>query len=225
MTTTVYLIRHGQTDWNATGRWQGHADVPLNVCGLQQARLLAQRLKDEEHHFDVIYSSDLARAYQTAWEVGAVLKVAVQLLPALREIDLGVWSGLTREEIRERYPVEMALLEAGEDVPRGGGETRSAQSRRVLETIEAMIEQHPGKTMALVTHGGTIHAVLRHIEQQYGPLPQYQGHIGNTAVTILRCEPDRWQVITYNDMQHLENLDGEQNLISLPPDDAEQPQE
>ena len=81
MKTTVYLIRHGETDWNLNGRWQGHTDVPLNDIGLQQAKRLAQRLYKERVHFDVLYSSDLTRAYQTAWEIGAVLKVAVELLP------------------------------------------------------------------------------------------------------------------------------------------------
>lgn len=89
MKTMLYLIRHGETDWNASHRWQGHADIPLNQRGLRQAQLVAQQLQAEGVQFDAIYSSDLTRAYQTAWQIGALLHLPVQMLPPLREIDVG----------------------------------------------------------------------------------------------------------------------------------------
>src|SRR5581483_11305534 len=94
--TTLLLVRHGETDWNAERRWQGHADVPLNARGREQARALAEELAGES--IDAIYSSDLSRAQDTADIVGARLDVPVVVDPDLREIDVGPVEGLTAEE-------------------------------------------------------------------------------------------------------------------------------
>lgn len=225
MPTILYLIRHGETDWNATGRWQGHAGVPLNSKGLEQSERLAQRLREAGVQFDAIYSSDLPRAYQTAWEIGAALKVAVQLLPALREIDMGSWSGLTREQIRRMYPREYHLLEQGEDIPRGYAETRALMYKRVTETIDAIVSQHPDEVLALVTHGGPIHALLDYAYSKSNSSPLPREHMSNTSVTILHCFPEGWEIVTYNDVQHLRTLSEELHMVTAPPDDAEQPQE
>jgi probable phosphoglycerate mutase len=222
MTSTIYLIRHGETDWNLAGRWQGHADVPLNDLGMRQARLLAQRLQAEQITFDAIYSSDLTRAYQTAWELGAAVRVPVQLYPPLREIDLGVWSGLLYNEIRERFPIESRLLEEGQDIPRGGGETLTALGKRVVEALEAIIVHHDGERIALVTHGGCIRMLLAHAHNFQGDGFKRFPHIGNTSISIMRCAPGGWDTLSINDMAHLESA-GEADLASAPPDDAEQP--
>jgi probable phosphoglycerate mutase len=224
MITTVYVIRHGETDWNLTGRWQGHADVPLNELGLRQARLLGQRLAHDGVRFDAIYSSDLARAYQTAWELGAAVRVPVQLLPPLREIDLGAWSGLTYDEIERRFPTETELLRQGQDIPRGGGESMAALRKRVIEAVEAIVKLHAGQTLALVTHGGCVRALLMHaegaaVEDSFRRYP----HIGNTSVTVLHVSPDAWKLELVNNMGHLE-AENEPELVSAPPDDAEPPQ-
>ncbi|MEI8307327.1 MAG: histidine phosphatase family protein [Chloroflexales bacterium] len=222
MTSTIYLIRHGETDWNLAGRWQGHADVPLNDLGLRQARRLAQRIQSEQIQFDAIYSSDLTRAYQTAWDLGAAVRVPVQLYPPLREIDLGTWSGLHYTEIRERFPIEATLLEQGQDIPRGGGETLSALRKRVVEALEAIIAHHDGETIALVTHGGCIRMLLAHAESFHGDGFKRFPHIGNTSISILGCAPGGWDTLSINDMRHLES-DDEVAFASSPPDDAEQP--
>lgn len=222
MTTTVYLIRHGETDWNLAGRWQGHADVPLNELGYRQARLVARRLAREAIRFDAIYSSDLARAFQTAWEVGAAVKVAVQLLPNLREIDLGTWSGLTYDEIRVTHPTEIALLEQGQDIPRGGGETLSALRKRVVEAVDAIANVHAGGTLALVTHGGCIRMLLAHAVSFQGDGFKRFPHIGNTSISVVRVGSASWEALSINDIAHLED-EHEPDLISAPPDDAERP--
>jgi broad specificity phosphatase PhoE len=223
MRTTLYLIRHGETDWNMEGRWQGHADVPLNDIGRRQAQLLAQYLAAEGVRFDAIYSSDLARAYQTAWEVGAAVRVAVQLLPSLREIDLGNWSGLTYHEIKERYPVETQLLEQGQDIPRGGAETMAALQQRVVEAVDAIAMHHRGETLALVTHGGCIRAMLAHADQHAGDSFVKYPHIGNTSISIVTIDAKGWHAQETNLMGHLEATH-EEELVSAPPDDAEPPQ-
>lgn len=226
MTTTLYLIRHGETDWNRTKRWQGHADVPLNERGQQQAQLLAQYMRREGIHFDAIYSSDLTRAYQTAWELGAALRVAVQLLPALREIDVGTWSGLTIEQVREQYPVEVALLDEGQDIPRGGAESLYALSKRVVDTVESLTAQHPNGMLALVMHGGPVRAFLAHAAGQSFS-PHHQGpskHIGNTSMSIVQYDGSGWKIVAANKMAHLESQIAGTDLISAPPDEAASPQ-
>lgn len=224
MTTTVYLIRHGETDWNVEHRWQGHTDIPLNSRGQRQAEMVAQHVNNLGVSFAAIYSSDLARAYQTAWEIGAAVGVAVQLLPALREIDLGTWSGLTREEIRARYPVEYQLLEQGQDIPRGGAETGSALFHRTTETFEAMVTQYPNSAIIFVTHGGVIRAITNYVRtvSQQPHLPH--AYIGNTSVSIVRCVGDKRELVTYNAMQHLAGLDDELSIVSAHPDDTELPE-
>jgi probable phosphoglycerate mutase len=223
MRTILYLIRHGETDWNLEGRWQGHADVPLNAIGRRQAELVAGRLREEGPRFDAIYSSDLSRAFQTAWTIGAALGVAVQLFPPLREIDLGTWSGLTRDDILERYPVEFALLEQGQDIPRGGAETRSALSKRVVEAVRALVAQHPGQTLALVGHGGSLKALLYSVADAAQQVALDAQHMGNTAISIITCDDDGWRIVGLNDMAHLEQPGQPAELASAPPDDAERP--
>src|SRR5688572_30474192 len=102
--TTILLIRHGETEWNRNGRWQGHADIPLSQAGREQAQALAQRLVSEGAFFDHLYASDLCRAFETAQVVGRALNIPVHPFSPLREINVGSWSGLTRAEIIERFP-------------------------------------------------------------------------------------------------------------------------
>ncbi|HEY6960847.1 MAG TPA: histidine phosphatase family protein [Gaiellaceae bacterium] len=158
--TTLLLVRHGETDWNREGRWQGWADPPLNPTGREQARTLAEELR--ETPFDAVYSSDLRRARETAEIVAEPHGVPVVVDPGLREIDVGSWSGLTREEIRERYP----------DGVRPDGETHAEHATRTLEAVERIARAHPGGRILLVAHGGTtraLHDVTS--EEPYRPVP------------------------------------------------------
>src|ERR1700741_2656837 len=100
--TELLLVRHGETDWNRERRFQGHADQPLNETGREQARAPATDL--DGNGIDLIYTSDLARARETAEIVGAQLGLDVVAMRELREIDVGEWEGLTWQEIEERYP-------------------------------------------------------------------------------------------------------------------------
>src|SRR6185437_15592133 len=119
--TTLLIARHGETDWNREGRWQGWADPPLNDTGRAQAKQLAGELRDTP--FDAVYSSDLRRAFETAEILAAPHDIPVVADPGLREIDVGSWSGLTRAEIDARFP----------DGERPGGETRDEHLARVLQ--------------------------------------------------------------------------------------------
>ena len=141
--TTLLLVRHGETDWNADGRLQGQTDRPLSDFGRRQARQLAEELDGEE--FEAIYSSDLARARETAEIVGGQLGLAVTLDPDLREKDWGSWEGLTAVE-RDR--VEFL------------GESTEAHQERILRVLRRISEHHPGDGWVLVvTHGGSMRRV------------------------------------------------------------------
>jgi broad specificity phosphatase PhoE len=140
--TTLLLVRHGETDWNAEGRLQGQTDRPLNEFGRSQARALAEELDGER--YDAIYSSDLARARETAEIVGERLDVPVVLDPELREKDWGTWEGLTAVE-RDR--VEFV------------GESTEEHRQRILHALERIAERHPDGRVLVVTHGGSMRRV------------------------------------------------------------------
>ena len=151
--TELILARHGETDWNAERRVQGHTDRPLSTIGRGQARELADMLQGEP--LDAVYSSDLARAYETAREVAGRRGLVVCALPELRERDFGTWEGLTDDEIQERFP-------QAHTGPWGDAETHEELARRVLAALRQIAEQHPRGRVLVVTHGGPLRAVLRH---------------------------------------------------------------
>ncbi len=141
--TTLLLVRHGETDWNADGRLQGQTDRPLNDFGRRQAQQLAEDLGAEE--LEAIYSSDLARARETAEIVGEQLGLPVTLDPDLREKDWGNWEGLT--------PVERDRVEFV-------GETTEAHQERTLRALRRIAERHAGdRPVLVVTHGGSLRRV------------------------------------------------------------------
>jgi broad specificity phosphatase PhoE len=171
--TTILLARHGETEWNRTGRWQGWADPPLNETGRAQARLLAEQLRAVP--FDAVYSSDLLRAHETAEIVAGPHGVPVVTEPGLREIDIGSWSGMTLSEIEERFPHGR----------RADGETREDHTARVLAAVEAIARDNPGRRILLVTHGGTMRAL-------HGRLSDEPIHpVANCAVLELHFRDDR----------------------------------
>jgi broad specificity phosphatase PhoE len=154
--TTVYLARHGESDWNAEARWQGHADRPLTDLGIRQAAELADRLADVR--LDAVYSSDLERARATAEVVARSQDLTVRSLAALREIDVGSWSGLTRPEAERRFPAGYRRwLDGG----RGwdDGETYEDMATRVVETVLRIAADHPEGSVLVVSHGGPIRAL------------------------------------------------------------------
>jgi probable phosphoglycerate mutase len=158
--TTLLLARHGETDWNRDLRFQGHADPPLNDVGRRQARELAQALAAER--VTAIYCSDLRRAHETARIVGAALGLDVTAVPGLREIDVGSWSGLTRDEIAEQFPEGFTgWLEGAQG---HDGESRAELRARVVEAAERIVAAHPTGRVLLVTHGGALRALLTRVE-------------------------------------------------------------
>ena len=158
--TTLILARHGETDWNRENRFQGHADPPLNELGRRQSAELAEALAPED--IARVYTSPLQRAAETAEIVAARLGIEVEAIEALREIDVGAWSGLTRAEVAERFPDAYARWL--ERAPHGfeNGETYAELAARVLPAIGEVARRHPGTTVLVVTHGGPSRVVQAH---------------------------------------------------------------
>lgn len=153
--TQLCLVRHGQTDWNLEGRYQGQSDVPLNENGFVQAMQLAEQLKGET--FAAIYSSDLLRARQTAQPVAKMLGMPVQIEPRLREINQGEWEGVLVEDIRARYAElwsQRTVDPASVRPP--GGETVGEVAARVYAALDDIARLFPTERALIVSHGLSI---------------------------------------------------------------------
>ena len=162
--TRIVLIRHGETAWNFERRLQGHLDIDLNEEGRRQARAMAAALAGE--HFDVFVSSDLARAAETAKALGKATGQPLYMDGRLRERCYGGFEGLLYSEIAERYPREFAAWQ-GRDIdgtlPPGQnqGETFRQFYDRVIPAILGWAADNPGKSLALVAHGGVLECAYR----------------------------------------------------------------
>jgi probable phosphoglycerate mutase len=201
--TRALLIRHGETLWNRNRRWQGHADVPLSVEGVSQAVRLATLLRREHPSIRAVYSSDLRRAMDTARELARELGTALVVDPRWREIDVGRWTGFCSDEIRERFADEWRRIAAGEDLPRGGGETFAAFSARILRALDGLHGRHEGQLVAVVTHGGAIRTALLHVLGL--PWNRFRDIevVANTAVRELRWCNGAWRIAPRNHTAHL----------------------
>ena len=204
--TTVILVRHGESTWNEAGRWQGQGDPPLSDTGREQARVVAQRLRGEP--VAALYASDLRRAAETAEIIGQALGVRPQPEPRLRELDVGAWSGLTVEEIAERFPGQFQSWQNYEDIRPGGGEMFREMQQRAAVALEEISSAHPGQTVCLVTHGGIVYALRGHALGQELGAGLFRGLPPNlnTAVTTLQLRDGTWRVGLLMDASHLDEV-------------------
>jgi broad specificity phosphatase PhoE len=154
----LVLIRHAESTWNAAGRWQGHADPPLSPAGREQAERLARELAGVR--LAHVLCSDLSRALETARIVAAPHGLVPAPDPRLRELDVGRWSGLRREEIAAREPEAIARFAAGDpDARPGGGESRRELRLRVQVALQEACVAFAGRRIAVVAHLGVIRAL------------------------------------------------------------------
>lgn len=205
MKTTILLIRHGQTDWNLARRAQGHIDIPLNATGRRQSQLLARRLTSRP--IQAIYSSDLARARETAVIVGREIGLKPDLDAAFRERNGGIFQGHTGEELQRLYPEPLqAFLKHGRPPP--GAESNLDIARRAMPKLEEIAEAHRGQEIALVSHGGTLRVIIAHLlGLPVGRKASFKVS-GNTGLTIAEMSEEEYAITLLNDTCHLEALDG-----------------
>ncbi len=200
----LLLIRHAETDWNRLQVPQGHIDVPLNREGRAQAHALARRLRNWDIH--AIYTSDLSRAAETAAILGEVLGLVPIPAASWREIDLGGWGGLSDAELKLRYGDELAAVARGEDVRRGGGETMAEVQIRAVKAFEELRQAHPRQTVALVSHGGVLKALICHlIGLELGRVGQLSTR-GNAGLSIIEFDQGRPRLTLLNDTSHLDGI-------------------
>lgn len=167
MTRTVIFWRHGQTDYNLEGRFQGQTDIPLNALGRTQAAQAASYLS--RLHPDLIVSSDLSRAADTADELASLLNLTVTSDDRLRETAFGQWEGHTREELSASWPEELEQWLSGADMNPPEGESRSESGRRVASAITDIIGGSDAQTIAIVAHGAVLRAAAELLLGMEGP--------------------------------------------------------
>jgi probable phosphoglycerate mutase len=195
--TRLIIWRHGRTEWNAVGRFQGQLDPPLDEEGRNQAAraaayLLAAGLTAAD---TVVVSSDLSRAAETAATLTALLGVPLHLDERLREHGLGVWEGLTRNEVAARHPDQYADWLAGRPVHGRGGESPAEVRHRALA---ALADLPQAGTAVVVTHGGTAGRLLEALLGLGDDHRRVFGPLGNCSWSELTHQTGRWRLIRHN---------------------------
>lgn len=199
--TTVYFIRHGTTDSNISGRFQGSTDVSLGELGFRQADALAERFRGT--HLDAVYCSPLMRAVQTAQGVCRYLDCEPQFVDDLREVDGGLLENRTNEVNEQEYPGSMTTLRmdpAHFNPP--GGENGRQVWERVRAAVERIVAEHPNQTVAVVSHGFALMTYLGTVDVPFDEMkPRLVGNASVTTVTYER--PDCPVMVSYSDISHL----------------------
>jgi probable phosphoglycerate mutase len=165
MTTALLLLRHGESTWNAERRWQGRADAPLSELGEAQARAAARQLA-EHGPFDAVVTSTLQRARRTGQLIADDASIVLgDAIVDLQERSAGRWEGMTRVEIEAEYP---GYLDAG--TRPDGYEPDDAVVERALAALVELVDANPDRRLVVVSHGGVIHALERHV---FGPTHEW----------------------------------------------------
>ncbi|SFL00879.1 probable phosphoglycerate mutase [Geodermatophilus ruber] len=215
----LLIWRHGRTEWNATGRFQGQLDPPLDEEGRRQAARSARHLAAAVGPAEdpVVVSSDLCRAVQTATELTDLLGVPLREDPRLREVGMGSWEGLTRAEVAERYPEQYTDWIAGRPIRGRGGEDPATVPARALAALGDL----PDTPVAVVvTHGGT---AARLMERLLGLGPEHRrvfGPLANSAWSELALQSGRWRLLRHNVAPHQPVCPGAEGPAAVRPLEA-----
>lgn len=205
--TDLFLIRHGQTQWNLENRIQGNMDSPLTDLGRQQARWLSETYRDEA--FDRIYTSTLDRAYETAKILRGDRKIEIIRLDSLKEIHFGEWEGKAFLELREEKPEAFdAFRFTPESFRPAGGETFQEAQNRIVGAVREILRKNRGEKLALVIHGAVLKLLMGHflklpINQIWEPPV-----IHPTSVSHIRFEGPDFEILKFGDISHYKEIDG-----------------
>ena len=200
--THFVVVRHGETQWNIDQRMQGHFDSPLTAAGREQAAAIARRLAGGPP-FDLLVSSDLGRALETARAIAAATGHEVRSDARLRERSWGAGEGLSYAQVGARYPDAFRPdHEVDPDYAVPGGESRRAFHGRAVEAFEALAAASPGGRIVVVTHGGVLAAIHRHVHR----IPHGQPHrvaIANASYNAVSFDAGAWAIHAWADVGHL----------------------
>lgn len=198
----IIFIRPGETDWNKQERWQGWVATPLNAHGREQAEALARFLRSIG--MTALYTSDLRRALQTAEILARAGTFPVIPDARLRERNIGLWQGLTLDEMRAWYAEEYGTMLRDVNTYRvPGGESRDDVRERMKAAFADVLAQDRGETVGVLTHTTALKVLMEDIFPGYNPLAI---NLGNTSVTTIRRKDDGWKLIAVDDCLHLEGL-------------------
>ena len=208
MTTTLTLIRHGETDWNRVKRIQGHTDIPLSTEGEHQAVLLGQRIEREVaargRVFDHVLTSDLQRAVQTAEPVARACGLPLVRTASLRERHYGVFETRVPDEIQAEFPQDYVRWQSRDpDFVIPGGESTRGFYTRITESVAQLLRDYAGQHLALVAHGGVLDCCYRLATQLALTEPRAYPLL-NASVNRLAYDGQRWHVLCWGDVTHLD---------------------
>ncbi len=202
--TELIVVRHGETLWNERGLIQGHLDTDLSPLGIRQAEAIAKRLAEED--ITAVYSSDLKRAYKTAEYLAAKTGHKIITDIRLRERSLGIFHGLTMDEVERKYPDEFNLYKtAGPDHIVPEGESRRQQFERSIECIKEIAERHPGERIVVVAHGGVLNGLFRYVLDIPISAPT-RFKLFNASINTFFLENGIWLLGTWGDVSHLQDI-------------------
>lgn len=207
MTITRFcLVRHGETDWNAQRRLQGHTDIDLNTKGQAQAKQMALALKNINLQFDVLYTSDLQRAAKTAQAIEALFKTSAISNASLRERHLGALQGLTTDEAPLHEPDLWAShLSRNINENLRDGESILQFANRIQSALEQIRAQHSGKTILLVSHGGSLDMMYRIASNQALDAEKAVA-VPNASLNWISHDGLAWKVDSWADTSHLDAI-------------------
>ncbi len=204
MHTVLYAVRHGETEWNLTEKQQGHLDSPLTANGIKQAELLADGLAKK--NIDILFSSDLGRALQTAEIIAKRLSLKVHTNSRLRERHLGILQALTKKEFVERYPLEAVLFDSrNPDYVLPQGESSRQLFNRCTKCAEDIAGDNPGKNVLIVTHGGVLRSFF-HKATNTPLVEPRQFSLFNAAINSFSISNGQWRLDTWGEISHLQDM-------------------
>jgi phosphoserine phosphatase len=199
--TTLYLVRHGETQWNVEKRMQGRLDSPLTDLGLKQGEWVADALRDVP--FDAIYASSSPRALRTAEIVSSDRTIPVIPVDALQEISLGVWEGRLQKELDQAFSNHYhAFWKTPHTFRMNTGETFFAVQERVVAEIQRIVAEHPGQNVLVVSHTVALKLIMAHFADR--PLPQLwdsaYSHPG--SISIVHTDGKKTDILLESDISH-----------------------
>ena len=202
--TKLYLIRHGQSEWNELKKIQGQINTNLTKHGKDQAKMLANMLIDE--NIDVIYTSDLNRAKDTAKTISEKINKPLIYSEFLREIKFGIWEGLTISEVEDRYKDQYLIWNKSPDeLILDNAETLQILKDRVMNWINLILLENKEKNIAIVSHGTTLKVLM--LSLLGIPLCHYKNFsISNVGLSVIECRDFNNVLTKLNDLSHLKEL-------------------
>ena len=213
--TDMFIIRHGETEWNFKGIYQGQHDSSLTETGVKQSQMLAGRIAN--YPFDFIYSSDLGRCKKTAEIVLSPEKFSkIKYRQDLRERNLGIFSGKSRAEVEQNFPEEFASFQKRDPYYRlpGGGESLEDKHVRFVKAFTDIARSHPGQKVLVLTHGGALDSIFRQcLKLELTATRQHD--LANLGWNHFQFRNNNWYLITWGDRSHLEKMEETSKALDI----------